>query len=531
MHVRLNGEKFPETSLRDVFYFLFRHKWKAILFFLAVMVTVTIGTIIAPWIYQSEAKLLVRMGREHISLDPTATTGPFISMSQIWENEVKSELEILKSRELVEKVVDSLGPVEILKGPEKVTKKDEVVLEEPHHLVKEIKKMLSPILKKLTNLLKGNSNSMNIREESILTVTENLGFEVLKNSNIIFISYKATNQKMAQTVVDKLISFYLDKHINVRRTPGSYEFFTQQTDQFRNTLNQIEENYKELKNKTGIASLDEQRRILLNRIGDLQKEIEATESILASSRARVQEMEITLSNLPETQVTQEITGNPNQGADLMRSRLYELQLKEQDLLSRYNENSQVVKEIRRQIVEARSLLAKEESTRTLVTRGVNETHKQIKSALLTEKTTLSSLQAKLKKLQAQFGSARAELKTLNESETQLSQIQREMNIQDSNYRKYLDKLEQARIDHALEIEKISNISIVQAPTYPVRPIGPKKALNMILGLLLGILGGIGLAFFSDYIDHTFKKPEDIEKRLKVPTLASVLNAKKKIAFD
>ncbi len=531
MHVRLNGEKFPEASLRDVFYFLFRHKWKAILFFLAVMVTVTLGTLLAPWIYQSEAKLLVRLGREHISMDPTATTGPFISMTQIWENEVKSELEILKSRELVEKVVDSIGPVEILKGPEKVVKKDEVVTKKPPDLAKKIKKILSPVLKELRNLLKGLSNSMNIREEAILMVSENLEFAVLKNSNIIFISYKATDQKMAQTVVDKLISFYLDKHINVRRTPGSYEFFTQQTDQFRNALNQIEENYKELKNKTGIASLDEQRHILLNRIGDLQKEIEATESTLAASRARVQEMEMTLSNLPETQITQETTGNPNEGSDLMRSKLFELQLKEQDLLSRYTENSQMVKEIRRQIAEARALLAKEESTRTQVTRGLNEAHKQMKSALLNEKTTLSSLQAKLKKLQAQFGSARAELKTINESETQLAQIQREMNIQDSNYRKYLDKLEQARIDNALEIEKISNISIVQAPTYPARPIGPKKALNMILGLLLGIFGGIGLAFFSDYIDHTLKKPEDIEKRLKVPTLASVLNSKKNMAFD
>jgi len=526
-----NEEKIPETSLRDFFYFFFRHKWKAILFFLTVMVIITLGTFMTPRIYQSEAKLLVRLGRENVTLDPTATTGPFISVQQLWENEVKTELEILKSRELVEKVVDAIGPLEILKGPEKIIKKDDTMTTTPYNIIREIKQKISLASDGLMRPLKGLSNPLSPRDRAILEVAENLEIEVLKNSNIISISFKATDQKIAQEVIDKLISFFLDKHISVRRTAGSFEFFTDQTDQFRNTLTQIEENFKELKNKTGIASLDEQRRILLNRIGDLHKEIEATESTLAASRARIQEMEMTLSNLPETQVTQETTGNTNQGADLMRSKLYELQLKEQDLLSRYTDNSQMVKEIRRQIAEAKTLLSKEEPTRTQVTKGLNEAHRQVNLALITEKATFSSLQAKIKKQLTQLTSARAELKNINESEIKLAQMQREMMIQDANYRKYLDKLEQARIDNALEIEKISNISVVQAPTYPVKPILPREMLNMALGLFLGIFGGIGLAFFSDFIDHTFKKPEDIEKRLKLPTLASILNLKKNMAFD
>jgi len=213
MHVRLNGEKFPEASLRDIFYFLFRHKWKAIIFFLTVMVVVILGTLLSPWIYQSEAKLLVRLGREHISLDPTATTGPFISMTQIWENEIKSELEILKSKELVEKVVDSIGPVEILKGPESGIKDNGSIAKPLYDFISEIRQKLYFALEGIIRLLKSLSNSLNTREKAILEVSENLEFEVLKNSNIIFISYKATDQKMAQKVIDKLISFYLDKHI------------------------------------------------------------------------------------------------------------------------------------------------------------------------------------------------------------------------------------------------------------------------------------------------------------------------------
>jgi capsular polysaccharide biosynthesis protein len=105
-----------------------------------------------------------------------------------------------------------------------------------------------------------------------------------------------------------------------------------------------------------------------------------------------------------------------------------------------------------------------------------------------------------------------------------------MSIQEVNYRKYYEKLEQARIDQALEIGKISNISIVQPATFPMVPIKPNKMRNLALGLFLGIFGAVGLAFFSEYIDHTFRKPEDIEERLKLPTLAAIPDSGKKDIF-
>ena len=108
----------PEQSIRDVYFVLFRHKWKIIVFFLAVVTVVTVGTLVASSIYQSEAKLLIRVGRESVSLDPTASTGQVISIGQQRETEIKSELEILKSQDLIEKVVDAIGPATFLKPPE-----------------------------------------------------------------------------------------------------------------------------------------------------------------------------------------------------------------------------------------------------------------------------------------------------------------------------------------------------------------------------------------------------------------------------
>jgi uncharacterized protein involved in exopolysaccharide biosynthesis len=516
-------KKIPVKTLRDVYYILFRHKWKIIIFSLAVIFIATLKTFTAPEIYMSDAKLLVRLGRESVGLDPTATTGQVISVGQSRENEINSELEILTSKELAEKVVDSIGPAAFLESSEKIKEKSpSPVLER----IKKIKQNISLALAWVMGPVKGLFNSLSDRDQAILDFMKNLKIEVLKSTNIITISFEAKGQKLAQETINKLIAFYLDKHINVHRTPGSYEFFNKQTDQFRNNLIQMEERLKEFKSKTGIASLEEQKRELIKRIGDLQLALGETKSALAGSKVKVQAMEISLAGLPDVRVTLESTGNPNQAFDLMRARLYDLQLKEQDLLSKFNKDTEPVKEIRRQIDEAQRLLTKEEPLRTQVTKGLNETHNKVELDLLAEKATLSSLQAKVKEQQALLVSAQGDLKTINENEIILAQVQREMSIQELNYRKHYEKMEQARIDQALEIGKISNISIVQPPTYPIKPIRPKKELDLAVGLVLGIFGGILLAFFSEYMDHSFKRPEDVDEGLKLPTLTYIPDSKK-----
>jgi uncharacterized protein involved in exopolysaccharide biosynthesis len=509
-------EKIPEQSVRNICYVLFRHQRKFILFLLIVMAPVTLWTLITPEIYQSNAKLLVRLGRESVTLDPTATTRPVISAGQSRENEIKSELEILKSQELVENVVDAIGASSFLKlnHPDRNPSGGGVLKMDPKMAPAQVS-----FLRSFVGL--GVGKRLSDRDKAVMEISKNLVIEALKNSNIISISFKAKERKLAQATIGKLIAFYLDKHINVHRTKGSYEFFTEQTDQLKNTLFQAEDQLRELKNKAGIASLEEQRRVLLKRMGDLQQELEGIEATLVGSKAKVETLQGTLASLPETLVVQETSGHANQGADLMRDRLYGLQIKEQDLLSKFMENSKPVQEIRRQISEAQALLAQEERTRTQVTKGLNEAYKQTQLALLTEKATVSSLQSKLKELQAQWKSARGELTAINNNETQLGQVQREMVLQEVSYRKYHEKLEEARVDHALEIGKISNISVVQPPTYPAKPIWPIKSLILGLGFLLGIMGGVGLAFFFEFVDHSFKKPEDVERRLKLPTLAAI----------
>lgn len=500
MSIAVRKGRIPEISLYDLSYILFRHKWKVILFFTAVFTTVAVLTFLTPSIYRSEAMILVHLPREGVTLDPTVTTGHVIPVVHYQESETSNELQVLKSQELVEKVVDKIGVGAFSEdSPRGVAEK--------------------------TLEAKGFSKD---RSQIIASVMKSLKIEMLKGSNIIHLSYEGPKPKFNQDILAQLIDFYLEKHIAIHRRSGSYDFFSNQTDQLRSGLQKMEENLRRVKNRTGIASLEDQRRVLLSRISDLQKEMELTDSGAAASKAKILTMEKTLSDIPQKTVTGE-TGI-NYGMDLMRAKLYDLKLREQDILSKYTEKSVPVQEIRRQIAEAEALIAKEEASRTQITKGPNEAYKQAEMAIITEKGTLSSLEAKSKALKGQLAYARDELKTLNDHEVQMSELQREINLQEASYRKYSQNLEQARVDQALETKKVSNISVVQPPTYPLRPVRPRKSLNLALGLILGVIGGIGLAFFSEHIDQRIRRPEDVEERLKLPILAAIPHSSERIGI-
>jgi len=488
-------ERPRERSLRDLYYTFFRNKWKVILFFLAVIVIVAVVTFLSDEIYRSEARLLVRLGRETVTLDPTATTGTIIPVAQSRESEINTELEILKSQEIAEKVVDSVGLEAFISQ-----------LEEPR----------KGLLERL-----GLTTSLNNRDAVVLSVMNNLGVEIQEASWIIRITYEAKGPQLAQKVLSSFIACYLEKHIDVHRTPGSYQFFAKESNQLRSKLVEAENQLRDLMNQTGISSLEEQQGVILGRIGTLQAGIDSAESELAASRAKVQQLQKNLVETPDLVVTGATVGLPNAAADTMRARLYELQLLEQDLVSKFEPDSRQVQDVRRQIAAAQALLDKESQARGTLTKGLNATYQEVKSATLTEQATVSSLQAKVNELKSKLEHAKTELKSLIDNSVKFASLTRDVEMQENNYLKYSENLEQARIDDALETGKISNINVVQPATLPVQPVRPRKAINLLLGLLLGIFGGIAIAFVSEYLDQSIKIPEEVEEKLQLPAIACI----------
>ena len=56
--------------------------------------------------------------------------------------------------------------------------------------------------------------------------------------------------------------------------------------------------------------------------------------------------------------------------------------------------------------------------------------------------------------------------------------------------------EQSRIDQVLAEQRISNINVVQQPTFIEKPVSPKRALLLLTAIALGAVGGLALAVLS-----------------------------------
>ena len=108
---------------------------------------------------------------------------------------------------------------------------------------------------------------------------------------------------------------------------------------------------------------------------------------------------------------------------------------------------------------------------------------------------------------------------LKEKEPQ--NLKRELASNEKNYKTYLEKAEEARISDDLNRQKMANISVIQAASVPAKPIKPKKALNIALGIILGAVSGLGLAFFSEYTNQGLSTPEGAERHLGLPVLGTV----------
>ncbi len=92
------------------------------------------------------------------------------------------------------------------------------------------------------------------KEAAATVITKGLVVTVRKGSNIIFVTYKSRDPSLATIVLKELVNRYFNKHLEVHRSIGAFDFVTQQTDQVRSRLNQTEDSLRSLRSKVGIAS-------------------------------------------------------------------------------------------------------------------------------------------------------------------------------------------------------------------------------------------------------------------------------------
>jgi uncharacterized protein involved in exopolysaccharide biosynthesis len=126
--------------------------------------------------------------------------------------------------------------------------------------------------------------------------------------------------------------------------------------------------------------------------------------------------------------------------------------------------------------------------------------------------------AKSQAQRGQLADYKKELDQFNRIETEYNRLEQEVEVDRQNYQLYLTKFEESRISDAMDSEKIAGVSLIEPAQVPLKPISPKKMLNLVLGLFLGAMGGLGLAFFLEYLDDSLGEIDDVEEQLQLPVL-------------
>jgi uncharacterized protein involved in exopolysaccharide biosynthesis len=476
----------------------FRHKWLAVCVFLLIAAAGTALFVLTPPTYRSQAELLMRLGRENVTVDPTATVGqaPVVAVPQSRENEINSAIEILKSRALSEKVVTALGAKVVLG--------------------------LAPVpedsAQPTSPAADADSQEFN---RAVTRLAKGLDVEAVKKSDVIAIRYSSPGPKLSQQVVARVIDFYLDSHVSLNRAPGTHKFLKDQTSRLLQQLARTEGELRDLKNKTGVSFVEGERQILVTRIGRIEDELLQVSATAAATESEIRLLRERLAGLPKTQVTAQVKNAPNSAADIMRGQLYALQLKEREMLTRLPEQHPEMRLLRDQIESAKASLAKQDLARDQVTTGPSRLYEETQLALLRQEPVLGSLKVKADALRAQLREERAKLNTFNDNSLRVRKLERECDLQEAEYRKYVENLEQAQIDHALQLQRITNVSVIQPATFDPNPLNFRRFLLLGLSLAFAFLAGIGLPLLLDRWDRSIKNPEDLERKLGLGVLATI----------
>jgi uncharacterized protein involved in exopolysaccharide biosynthesis/Mrp family chromosome partitioning ATPase len=482
----------PLLTLGDIYYILFRHKWKILLFSAIGLIAAAIIPFVWPHVYESEAKLLVKYVVDNRVLsDPTGDARVSLPDGS-GRNIINTELQILTSLDLANEVATNVGPDKILGKP------------------------------------KASIYEAGAFIHNHLLVDPN-------NSDVIQIIFKHPDPTVVQPVLAQIISTYLERHAQVHRPEGADEFLTQETDQLRRRLASTEEALRSAKTNLGIISLDDAQKVFGEKISRIQQDIDDSKALLAQHQAAVDELakRTKIDQLPTNTVTAAAAStnapSPEKVTEYkhVSDMVDAFRTEEKSLLLQFLPGNSRVKDVRDQIASAEKQKKQlEDENPGLLAKKVAEAkvanpESVLQNDLITENATVMGLQSKIQVLTNELAEVRGHFAAVDAGASAITELERTRKLEEAHYTYYSESLENAHIDEALRSNKNSNINTIQNPSPPFRDVSKMTKVAAGVGLF-GIIFGLALAFFIElYLDHSVRRPTDIESRLGIPLFLSI----------
>jgi len=485
-------------TLRDLLTVAFRHRELMVLSFLGILLGAVLAGLLLPKQYEARMEILVKRERAYPVV--TSESNPQQQVvANVTEEELNSEVELLKSRDLLEKVVLACGlytpkahslwasllPVAEAQDPAGAASKDEGI------------------------------------PRAVRTLEKKLGVEPVKKTNLIAVTYASPDPQLAAQVLAKLAELYLEKHIAVHRPPGAFDFFKQETQQYRIELASTEARLAAFGRESGVVSADLEKEVTLRKLHDFESDLQVTQATIKETEQRIRALEKQAASLPPRMTTQVHTSDNPQLLQQLQSTLLNLELKRTELLTRFAPSYRLVQEVETEIAQTRAAISAAEKAplREEVT-DRDPTYEWVRSELAKARADLEALHAR--------AAATAHIvKAYQETAGQLDQqgmvqhnLTRAVKASEENYMLYLRKQEEARISDSLDSQRIVNVAIAEAATVPAFPVR-STGFFVLLGGLLATLVSVASAFVADYFDPRLRTADEVEAVLNTPVLAAI----------
>lgn len=498
-----------DVTIYDYFRVLFRRRVVAILTFFAVVVSVTIHTLLMTPIY--DAFCLVQIKDEQTQ---NVLLGDLFRFGRT--NPVAAEMEIIRSRSVAEAVV-------------RETHLDVMSVDESDDLQVELKNVsLAPNRKGQAFLVEfindqGNfavsykgdklgvgdlesgyhQNGMHFDlsvnkpradasfrflqrpfDATVRMVQANLGVaEVGEKTNIIKVLYRSQYPEMARDIVNKIVEVYKRQNIEEKSQEAfqTLQFIESQLEIIRENLDLSEDDLHRYKQEHGVVMLSQEAGALIDSVAKF--EVERAQLQIKHYKYMAMLTAVKVAGADGLSLPSLSSAEDTVLASL-GLKLAELKSKKSSLLTELTEEAPAVKTIAMEI------------------EAVAE---QIEN-VLTE--TVANAEARLTRTDQVIDKYNQEISNLPGTERDLAGLMRTSEVTAQIYTFLLQKHEEARIAKA---STIGNIRIIDLAVTPKTPIKPNVRLNLLLGLVAGLLLALGVAFFLEFVDDSLKSIEEVER--------------------
>ncbi len=465
-------------------------RWKLIVgAYLGIVLMAVFGIFVIPPTYRASGKILFTTDRADISTSADRGT-ELVRTSQVSEGEMNSQLQILRSRELIDGVLAEMQPPK---------EEDEVppdesrlaqIMRAPVTLARNAYKRLHG----LDNLK--NDDPLYWRSQGVLNHLETLNE---KPSNIVEVGFVSSDPEWAQEFINRLMRAYVEHHAQMQQISEAQDFFNQQSDLLRQKLNASEAELQKVRERAG--SLAGQQAEVHERLNEFNADLSRARIARSEQEQRVAYLEQTLRSAKDGHVA--------------TPELLELEAKRADLIGKYKPDSERVKAMDSQIDRLRKAIAGYDT----VTSGAGGD--ATGTDLVSARAALAALKGREDALAKAAGQYRTQAEFLDSQSFDMARLERQVKLDEETYTSYVRSAEQSRLSNAMEQSKLLRLRIIEPAEVPMQAVAPKKGQIISFALLGGLLLSLGLGLARDHLDSSIRSSADVRRYANLETLVTL----------